>query len=297
MIAVWMLTWKELIRKKVTLITLLLTILFWIAFYFIASSAGRGAGDSDYALSSFYSLVDRFRGSAILLWVGFFFGSFATGFLAIFSSVAAVSGEAEHGVLQSVLARPIPRTRWYMGRWFGFVTFCLTYALILFVSIIAIVYQATGIHPDWSTIGPAILLFISPVLLLVTLTMLASCWFAPLGNGVAMVMLFGMGWLGTMLDRVIEAGMFASDEASKTSHTMEIVSGLIRLLIPTDALQQRMLSEMFMVKELGDEFSSRDTLGYFSIVNPPSNTFLYYTAVYFLIFLVAGLFAIRRKDF
>jgi hypothetical protein len=78
---------------------------------------------------------------------------------------------------------------------------------------------------------------------------------------------------------------------------MEIVSGLIRLLIPTDALQQRMLSEMFMVKELGDEFSSRDTLGYFSIVNPPSNAFLYYTAVYFLIFFFAGLFAIRRKDF
>jgi hypothetical protein len=296
-IAVWMLTWKELIRKKVTLMTLLLTILFWIAFYFIAQSAGASVSQYDSGIISLDNLLDRFRGSAILLWIGFFFASFATGFLAIFSSVAAITGEAEHGVLQSVFARPIKRTHWYMGRWFGFVTFCLAYALILFVSILIIVTYATGVHPDWSAIGPALALFISPVLLMVTLTMLASCWLAPLGNGVAMVLLFGMGWLGTMLDRVIAAGMFTANESTKTSDTMEVVSGLIRLLIPTDALQQRMLSELYQVKHLGQTFSSRDALGYFSIVNPPSDAFLYYTAVYFLIFLIAGLFVIRRKDF
>ncbi|MCM3628549.1 ABC transporter permease subunit [Paenibacillus glycanilyticus] len=297
MIAVWMLTWKELLRKKVTLMTLLLTVLFWIAFYFIAKSAGATAAQSESGIISLNDLVERFRGSAILLWIGFFFGAFATGFLSIFSSVAAVAGEAEHGVLQSVLARPIPRTHWYLGRWLGFVTFCLAYALLLFVSILIIVIYATGVHPDWSGLVPAFMLFISPVLIMVTLTMLASCWLAPLGNGVAMVMLFGMGWLGTMLDKVIAARMFTTDDASTTSDTLEIVSGLIRLIIPTDALQQRMLSELFRVDELGETFSSRDSLGYFSVVNPPSDAFLYYTAVYFLIFLAAGLFAIRRKDF
>ncbi|SFD82151.1 ABC-2 family transporter protein [Paenibacillus catalpae] len=297
MIAVWMLTWKELVRKKVTLMTLLLTVLFWIAFYFIAQSVGASVAQSESGIISLDDLLERFRGSAILLSIGFFFGSIATGFLAIFSSVAAVAGEAEHGVLQSVLARPIPRTRWYMGRWLGFVTFCLAYALLLFVSILVIVTYAAGAHPDWSTIGPAFVLFMSPVFLMVTLTMFASCWLAPLGNGVAMVMLFGMSWLGTMLDRVIATGMFRTDETTKASDTLEIVSGLIRLLIPTDALQQRMLSELFQVKSLGGGFSSRDSLGYFSVVNPPSDAFLYYTAVYFLIFLAAGLLAIRRKDF
>nr|WP_279591604.1 ABC transporter permease subunit [Paenibacillus sp. BK720] len=292
-----MLTWKELIRKKVTLMTLLLTILFWIAFYFIARSAGASVSHYDSGIISLDNLIDRFRGSAILLWIGFFFASFATGFLAIFSSVAAITGEAEHGVLQSVFARPIKRAFWYFGRWLGFVTFCLAYALILFVSILGIVTYATGVHPDWSAIGPALALFVTPVLLMVTLTMLASCWLAPLGNGVAMVLLFGMGWLGTMLDRVIAAGMFTSNESTKTADTMEMVSGLIRLLIPTDALQQRMLSDLFQVKDLGESFSSRDSLGYFSIVNPPSDAFLYYTAVYFAVFLAAGLYAIRRKDF
>lgn len=297
MIAVWMLTWKELIRKKVTLMTLLLTVLFWIVFYFVAQSAGNSVSHTESGIISLDQLVDRFTGSAILLWIGFFFATFATGFLAIFSSVGAVSGEAEHGVLQSVLARPIPRTHWYLGRWLGFVTFCLAYALLLYVSILLLVTYATGVHPDWSALSIALALFVSPVLLMVTLTMLASCWLAPLGNGVAMVMLFGMGWLGTMLDRVTAAGMFTTNEPSRTAETMEIVSGLIRLLIPTDALQQRMLSEMFQVEGLGQSFSSRDSLGYFSIVNPPSDAFLYYTAVYFVIFLVAGLLVIRRKDF
>lgn len=297
MIAVWMLTWKELIRKKVTLMTLLLTILFWIAFYFIAQSAGASVSRYESGIISLDNLIDRFRGSAILLWIGFFFASFATGFLAIFSSVAAVTGEMEHGVLQSVFARPIKRTRWYLGRWLGFVTFCLAYALILFVSILGIVAYATGVHPNWPSIGPAFVLFVTPVLLMVTLTMLASCWLAPLGNGVAMVLLFGMGWLGTMLDRVMAAGIFASNDSTKTADTMETVSGLIRLLIPTDALQQRMLSDLFQVKNLGQTFTSRDSLGYFSIVNPPSDAFIYYTAVYFVFFLAAGLFAIRRKDF
>ncbi|GLX67878.1 ABC transporter permease [Paenibacillus glycanilyticus] len=297
MIAVWMLTWKELIRKKVTLMTLLLTVLFWIVFYFVTQSVGNSVSHTESGIISLDQLIDRFRGSAILLWIGFFFATFATGFLAIFSSVGAVSGEAEHGVLQSVLARPIPRTHWYLGRWFGFVTFCLAYAVLLFASILLLVAYATGVHPDWSAMGWGLVLFIIPVLLMVTLTMFASCWLAPLGNGVAMVLLFGMGWVGTMLDRVTAAGMFASDETTKTSDTMEIVSGLIRLLIPTDALQQRMLSDLFQVKDLGESFSSRDSLGYFSIVNPPSDVFLYYTAIYFVVFLVGGMLVIRRKDF
>ncbi|WP_165279976.1 ABC transporter permease [Paenibacillus protaetiae] len=297
MIAVWMLTWKELIRKRVTLMTLLMTVIFWIAYYFIAQSAGSAPAGTASTLANINDLLRGFENSAVLLWIGFFFGSFATGFLAIFSSVSAVSGEAEHGVLQSVLARPIPRTRWYLGRWLGFVTYGLLYTLMLFVSIIAIVHEATGLRPDWSAMCAGFAFFTTPVLLMVTLTMLVSCWLAPLGNGIAMVMLFGMGWLGTMLDRVIQSGMFDTEEAAQTSKTLETVSGLIRLLIPTDALQQRMLAELLSVKELAGTFDAASSLGYFSIVSPPSNAFIYYSVCYLLFFLAAGLFVIRRKDF
>ncbi|RCW44178.1 ABC transporter permease subunit [Paenibacillus prosopidis] len=291
MTAVWGLTWKELIRKRVTLMTIIMTVLFWIAFWFVSGAIAGTQEPVDFR--STFDLFGNFANAAMVLTLGFFFGAFAVAFLAIFSSVAAVTGEAEHGVLQSVLARPLPRWKWYLGRWLGFVSYGVLYALILFISIIIICWMKTGVMIDGSVLLKSFALFASVVPLLISMTMLGSCWLSPLGNGIGMTMLFGMGWLGSTIGRLMNGRMLQSDGEK----TLETITGLIKTAMPADALQQRMLSELFSISELAGLFDINRSLSYFSINGAPSNAFLLYSAIYTAAMLVTGLLVIRRKDF
>lgn len=292
MTAVWSLTWKELIRKRVTLMTAIMTILFWVAYWFVADAiAGEQLVQS---LESSDDLISKITSSGMVLTLGFFFGAFAVAFLAIFSSVAAVTGEAEQGVLQSVLARPIHRWKWYMGKWLGFVTYGAFYALLLFVSIVAICWIETGILFNLLVLLKSYALFASVVPLLVSLTMLGSCFLSPLGNGIGMTMLFGMGWLGSTIGRLMSINERIQSEGMKT---LETITGLIKMVMPADALQQRMLSELFSISELQGLININRGLEVFSLGSTPTDSFLVYCAIYTAALLAAGLSIMKRKDF
>ncbi|WP_138755138.1 ABC transporter permease [Paenibacillus sinopodophylli] len=289
MIAVWGLTWKELIRKRVTLMTVTMTMLFWVAYWFLA---GAIAGGEVHVVASF-SLLEHFARSAMILTLGFFFAAFAVAFLAIFSSVAAVTGEAEAGVLQSVLARPIHRWQWYMGRWFGFVSYVALYGTLLFASLHLICWMHTGVLFSFEVLIQSLGLFLSIIPLLVSLTMIGSCYISPLGNGIWMTMLYGMGWLGNMIDRFMESGRLQISGLE----TLETLTGLIKLAMPADAVQQRMLSELFSIRELSGFYDLNRELSLFSINGAASNSFLLYCLFYTFILLAGGLLILRRKDF
>ncbi|MFF2483301.1 ABC transporter permease [Paenibacillus sp. NPDC058071] len=290
--AVWKLTWKELLRKKVTLMTVLLTLLFLGAFWFVSGSfAVEQQPIND--MSNFYEVIGRFQSGSVILSLGFFFAAFAVAFLSIFSSVSAVGGEAEQGVLQSVLARPLPRWRYYLGRWFGFTAFGLLYALLLFAVIIWIAYLRTGLQIPFDILFLSYLLFASPIPLLVSMTMLGSCWLSTLGNGIAMTMLFSLGWLGNMIEKVKDVGIIKPEGIA----TLEVITGLIRLIMPADSLQQRMLAELFSMKEFGGLVGHGGILSLFMVSSPSSNAFLIYAAVFTVVFILAGLLSIHKKDF
>ncbi|MFX3632624.1 MAG: ABC transporter permease [Candidatus Pristimantibacillus sp.] len=292
MIAIVSLTWKELLRKRVTLMTIIMSVIFWIALWFISGAiTGNQTGIVDE--SSIYALIDRFQQSAIILSLGFFFGAFAIAFLAIFSSVAAVSGEAEHGVLQSVLARPLPRWKWFLGRWLGFTVFGIAYSLLMFISIILITWMQTGLLLEINILLKSFLLFTSVVPLLVSLTMLGSCWLSPLGNGIGMTMLFGMGWLGSMINRVMGTRLIHEDGME----TLETITGIITLIMPADSLQQRMLAELFSVANFAGTFDLGGVFTVVSLTSPPSNLYLVYATLYTLLAIIAGLWVMKRKNF
>lgn len=289
--AVWALTWTEMIRKRVTFMTLAMTALFGIAFWFISDAI---IGDPDYReQDSLQSLLHQYTDGAMLLALGFFFGAFAVAFLAIFSSISAVTGEAEHGVLQSVLARPLPRWRWYLGRWLGFTVFGLLYAGLLYALIVLIVAYRTGISLDGLTIFKSYLLFGSVVPLLVTVTMLGSIWLSPLGNGIGMTMLFAMSWLGGMIEKLLGSELLRNE----AMRPLQTISGLISLAMPADALQQRMLAELLSLSDFQQLTNLNNHLGPFALASIPSNSFLIYAAAYTLVLMAAGIWAIRKRDF
>ncbi|WP_028549908.1 ABC transporter permease subunit [Paenibacillus sp. UNC451MF] len=292
MIAIIAMTWKELMRKRVMLLTLLMTIIFLLAFWFVAQTIGERLHDNLDKTSITY-LIESFTLGSITLTLGFFFGAFVIAFLSIFSSFSVISGEAEQGVLQALLPRPVPRWHWYMGRWIGYVSLGIGYATLLFISILLITDYHSGVPTDTTPLIKSFLLFASIIPMLVSVSMLGSCIFSALGNGVFMTMLYGAGWLGGMIEKVGSIARLEGDAVKP----LTTIAGLMSLVMPTESIQHRMLSEMFSIPEMQEIIGLDSALGPFGIGQVPSNSFLIYAACYTLITIGAGLFMFQRKDF
>lgn len=285
-------TWKEMLRKKVMLLTLLLTFVFLIAFWFVADTVGKndpGAG----SVHNGSELFTRFTNGAFILSLGYFFGAFVIAFLAIFSSFSVIAGEAEQGVMQALLPRPLPRWKWYLGRWLGFVTLGAVYAFILFLAILLITNVHASVPRDPAALVKSFLLFASVVPLLISVSMLGSGIFSALGNGVFMTMLYGAGFLGGMLDK-LSGSLRLENDALNVLHNL---TGIMSMLMPADALQRRMTAELFSLNEIGGLVSLSN--GGFSIINIsayPSVSFIVYAVCYTVIAFAIGILHFQRKD-
>jgi ABC-type transport system involved in multi-copper enzyme maturation permease subunit len=291
MITILKMTWKEMLRKRVMTLSLVMTVVFLIAFWFVARAIGK---DTMMGVDpeSIEGLLRRFQYGALTLSLGFFFGSFVIAFLSIFSSVAVVAGEAEQGVLQALLPRPIARWRWFLGRWLGYVSLGVIYAALLYGCILLITQIHSTVPGDIFILLKSFGLFAFVVPLLVSVAMLGSCFFSALGNGVFMVMLFGAGWLGGMIEKVMAIGMFEGD----TFKPLQTISGLMSIIMPADSLQRRMLAEMFSLDEIQGLTDLNQALGPFGLSQIPSNSFLIYTACYTVAALLLGIISFKRKD-
>lgn len=286
-------TWKELLRKRVMLLTLLMTVIFLFAFWFVAKTIGASLHDGTYNPSDVQYIIAVYERSAMILSLGFFFGSFVIAFLSIFSSFSVIAGEAEQGVLQALMTRPLSRLSWYMGRWIGFVSWGIGYAALLFISILLVVWAHAGIPGDIVSLMRSFALFIFVVPLLVSLSMLGSSHFSSTGNGVLMTMLYGAGWLGGMIEKVAGSVQIDQNIAIKPLLT---IAGIMSLVMPADSLQSRMQAELFAVNELQGIVNLRSLFGFVGVGQVPSNAFLMYSAGYMLVMLLLGLWSFRRKD-
>lgn len=283
-------TWKEMLRKRVMLLTLIATLLFLLAFWFLAKNLATDTIMPGMEPGTDGEWINRSMQGIITLIIGFFFTSFVLAFLAIFSSVSVVAGEAEQGVLQALIPRPLSRTHFYLGRWIGYVSLGVAYALLLFLVLLGITEYHSTVPSSPMALVKAFLLFASIVPLLVSLTMLGSCYLSAMGNSVVMIMLFGAGWLGGILNKITSMGVVLND-------TLFMIAGLMDMVMPTDALQRRMLAELFSLQELQPFVNFADLdLGPFGLAAAPSNTFLLYALGYLLLALYLGNRAFRKKD-
>lgn len=282
-------TWKELLRKKVVLMTLIMTVLFIIIFSFIANILGESS-----QLEQTQQLVIQFMNGASILTLGFFFGSFILAFLIIFSSFSSISGEAEISMMQSMLTRPIPRWKWYTGRWLGYTLFGVAYALILYISIIVIANINANIPQNIVLHIQSFSLFALIVPVLVTVTLLGATLFSALGNGVFMTMLYGASWLGGMVEKV-SGELEIKPELIRSLYN---ITGMISLAMPADAIQRKMLSVMLSVDQLVGMFDINEQMrGGMSLGQVPSATFIVYTFIYTIILFFWGMRRFYKKDF
>ncbi|MBX6395853.1 MAG: ABC transporter permease subunit [Alicyclobacillaceae bacterium] len=274
MMTVARMTWKEILRKRVLLVTVVLTAVFLGLFIFGASQAAD-------VLPIGSGLAQKYVRSLLLLSAGLFFANFVVAYLVVFSSIGTISGELETGVLQTVLTRPIPRWQVYLGKWLGYTLWGVTYAALIFWSLVGIVHWKLGFPMSGATLWRAFGLFELIPVVLTALSLLGSSYLPTLGNGVLMVLLFGMGMLGGLLEQIL------------SSKGMAGVGLVTSLFIPTDALYRRLVFELTGGTDLpGGVFM----LGPFGSSSVANNAFLWYTGAYIAALLLWGCVHFSRRD-
>ena len=123
-----------------------------------------------------------------------------------------VRGDAERGLLQPLVVRPVGRSTLLFARFLGAAAVCVAYTFGLYFSALLITGEVGGWWPD-SIAVPALELA-GGVVIVVALSLLGSVFLSATANGIAIFMLFGGG---------IVAGLIGQIGHTINSHTLRSI--------------------------------------------------------------------------
>jgi Cu-processing system permease protein len=220
---------RESVRRRVFVVVALLTIAF---LFLYRLGAGKAYDELDETFPPIGVEPDEFVG-ATLLGMAMFATLFLGTVLAVFLTLGAVRGDAERGLLQPLVVRPVGRTTFLLGRFAGAAAVCAVYVALVYAGAVLITGEAGGWWPD-RLIAPAAELA-AAVTLVVALSLLGSVFLSATANGIAVFMLFGAGLIGGLLGQIGEA---------IGSETLLTVAERTSWALPFEALYQDALQRL-----------------------------------------------------
>jgi len=217
-VAAW--TIKEAIRRKLVIGLLMLSVvyvgLFALGFRLLYDKAAENA--------DLEPLLDVLAAN-ILTVLGLYAVQFLAAFLALFLSVGSISAEIESGMLHAVLSRPVTRGQYLLGRWLALVGLLVTYVVTMAGALLLIARGVAGYEPVGA--ARALGMLTLQVILLITVGLFGSTLLPTLANGVITFSLFGLAWLGGLIE-FIGTGV--------KNDTMANIGTAVGLVFPSDAL-------------------------------------------------------------
>ncbi|SDE86068.1 ABC-type transport system involved in multi-copper enzyme maturation, permease component [Blastococcus fimeti] len=212
------LTLREAARRRVLLALAVLTLVLiavsgWGFSRFAAETGGTlTSGEARLTASILLNLV--MFGYSLIAALG-------TAFLA----GPTLAGETESGIALAVLARPIRRSAFLLGKWLGLVTFGAGFVVLAGLAQIVVVRLTVDYWPPSPVTALALLAAQTTVLL--TLAVLLSTVISPMASGVVAVGLFCTTWV---------AGVVGGIGAALGNDGVARVGAVSRVLLPTDGL-------------------------------------------------------------
>jgi ABC-type transport system involved in multi-copper enzyme maturation permease subunit len=214
---------REALRRKVFVVVLLLTLgflgLYWLANHYVFRDVQN--------ISPPAGIDPRPFAGAFLFGLAMFATLFLGVVLAIFLTLGVVRGDAEGGLLQPLVVRPIGRSTLLVARWLGAVAVCAPYVGAVYAAAMVI----TGLTGHWwpdRIVVPGLELA-AGVAIVAALSLLGSVFLTATANGIAVFMIFGAG---------LVAGLLGSIGHALNSHTLEHASKVAAWAIPFEALYQ-----------------------------------------------------------
>ncbi|HET7571630.1 MAG TPA: ABC transporter permease [Gaiellaceae bacterium] len=272
---------REALRRKVFAVVVLLTaiflVLFWLANHYVFRELSGIQPPADVNVDT------RTFAGAFLIGLAMFATLFLGVVLAVFLTLGVVSGDAERGLLQPLVVRPVGRGTLLLSRFLGAAAVAVVYVLAVYGAALAI----TGTAGDWtppSRVAPGLELA-GGVVIVIALSLLGSVALSSTANGIAVFMLFGAG---------LVAGLLGTIGHALNSHTIKHASTIAAWALPFEALYQD-----------GLRLISRDQTGitgFLLQLGPFGGAYVHgwqirvWAAAYLVLALVLALLAFRRRD-
>jgi ABC-type transport system involved in multi-copper enzyme maturation permease subunit len=275
-LAVWAV--RESLRRRVFVIVTALTLGFLVLYAIGCRVAFREAAP----ITAPGGVSGKEFAGATLAGLAMFAILFLGCVLAAFLTLSTVRGDAENGLLQPLVVRPLGRAQVLIARWLAAASVSAVYVGVVYAVVLGILSATGGWRPD-RIAQPGLLLALS-VAVLAALCILGSVAFTATANGIATFMVLGSGLFAGLLGQVGEGIGNAS-----LQHAAHVVSWVL----PFEALYQDALS-MLTVDQVGlTRFLVR--LGPLGGGEPGGAALIAFAAGYLLaVGVVASAFTARR---
>jgi ABC-2 type transport system permease protein len=192
-------TLRECLRRRIVAVVGLLTAGF-LALYAVATHlafATLGAARVRQA----GTLVDAHAlAGASLLGLAMFATLFLGAVLAVFLTFNVVRGDAEQGLLQPLVVRPLGRAAFLAGRYAATCGITAVYVAIVYGAAVAITGLEGGWWPD-SIVVPGLALA-GAACVVAAISLLGSVYLSTVANGIAVLMVYGAGLVAGLLGQI-----------------------------------------------------------------------------------------------
>lgn len=213
------LTILEAVRRRtlwaLVVLTVLVVVLSGAGFQYLVSEA-RARGTAELQL--------QVGVSQVLILCAFMF-SFILAATAAFLAAPAIAGDVESGVLLAMLARPLGRGTFVVGRWLGLAVVTAAYGAAAGLGEIAALKVASGYGPPDPS--GAIGGLAAQAVVVLSLTILCSSRIPAIASGAIAVVLFGLTW---------GIGVLGGVGQALGVDTLATAGAVSRLLFPSDGL-------------------------------------------------------------
>jgi Cu-processing system permease protein len=266
-------TFREAARRKIALAALLAGGAFLTLF-----AAAMHLQQKDLARSSVPPFI-AYQLQSSVLQVGFYAVDVLAVLLAILTSVDTLSGEIASGTIHAIATKPVARWEILVGKWIGFAGMVAIYVAAMFAGVATVGRLVADLRPSHLFLAGTLVYLESLVVL--TLTFACGTWFSTLTNGVIVLGLHGLAFIGGWMEQI---GTFAG---SPRLVTIGIVSSL---LMPSEAVWHRASFEMQSSFARALQFTP------FSNVSAPSGAMIGYAVAYLVFAFAVAIYHFAERD-
>jgi ABC-type transport system involved in multi-copper enzyme maturation permease subunit len=219
-------TLRECLRRRVLVVVALLTVAF-LALYAVATHFAFSTINTPRVQQGTAFVDAKALAGATLLGLAMFATLFLGAVLAVFLTFNVIRGDAEQGLLQPIVVRPIGRTVFVAARFGAACGLCTAYTAFVYGACVAI----TGLEGSWwpdSIVVPGLALA-AGVCVIAAISLLGSVYMSTIANGIAVLMIYGAG---------LVSGLIGQIGYALPSERLQQIGRVASWALPFDALYQ-----------------------------------------------------------
>ena len=270
---------RESVRRKVLAVVVILTVGF-LALYAIGV---HFAFRDTQGFAGFDVINSKAFTGATLLGLAMFATLFLGAVVAVFLTLGVVRGDAETGLLQPLVVRPLGRRTMLLARFTGAAAFAAAYGLFVYLCSMLITGAIGGWWPD-HILGPGLALA-AGLVVVAALSLLASVFLTSTAQGIAILMVFGAG---------LTAGLLGQIGDAIDSDSLSDMAKVASWILPFEALYQGGLNAL--TSDTTGLTGTAISLGPFGGPQGAGFGLILWAVAYLGITLAAASFSFARRD-